>query len=602
MHTRMIRSFLRDLAHVVSASACVAALTQRADGQVTETWRREEPTGPITVYQLANSVVLTDGSIVHAGTRSNPSPGVVKDVLLVRYAANGTTLWSRTFSPSGSSDTAIDLALDPSSGDLVLAGTTRAGGATNDDMRLSRFDAQGAPLWTTTYSTTTDDTPRFVRCDASGSIWVLGRSLQVPPQLLATFLLGFTSGGAQFAAVPLTPSGGEFGMDVHPAGGIAVMLEIAGPLATRRIETSRIDAAGNVLWTRSRPSGGSDFFFRTGRRLVCDAAGNTFVCGNTGTFQPFIVKYDAAGTEIWARAHDDGMNYHHWPVAIAVDAQGASVVVGISEEITISEFGFAMRCDASGNVSWHHDDASASPLPRTNYTDVAIDAHGDAVVVGVCSTPTGTQGVLARYGRDGTRRDFSILQWPPYSRLWECLRTGDGDLYVNGLVGTNIVTARFHEQGVAFCVGDGSAGACPCGNMSPTYEQSGCRYNASGSSRLAEEGIARIGADSIVLALRGAPADGPVIFVQGDQRANGGAGLLYGDGLLCVGGNVTRLGTRNAINGVARLGASGPHVSALGHVTAPGVYTYQAIHRSQASFCTPSAMGTSNGLELTWSP
>ena len=116
-------------------------------------------------------------------------------------------------------------------------------------------------------------------------------------------------------------------------------------------------------------------------------------------------------------------------------------------------------------------------------------------------------------------------------------------------------------------------------------------------------GTARISADTVVLIASGLPAMGAVLFLQGSAAENGGAGSALGDGLLCVGGTIVRLGTRTSAAGVVSFPASGdPSLSVRG---APGlgtIRTYQAWYRNAANYCTPSTFNLTNASRITWAP
>jgi hypothetical protein len=125
--------------------------------------------------------------------------------------------------------------------------------------------------------------------------------------------------------------------------------------------------------------------------------------------------------------------------------------------------------------------------------------------------------------------------------------------------------------------------------------------NAAGAN-LAANGSASLASDSITLTSTGTP-NASVLFFQGTQRVNGGAGTIFGDGLRCVAGAVTRLGTSSASAGEARVPTPlDPPVSTLGAIAAPGTFHYQVWYRNAADFCTASTFNLTNGLSLTWTP
>jgi hypothetical protein len=91
-----------------------------------------------------------------------------------------------------------------------------------------------------------------------------------------------------------------------------------------------------------------------------------------------------------------------------------------------------------------------------------------------------------------------------------------------------------------------------------------------------------------------------VLFFQGTQQT----GATFGDGLRCASGTLVRLGTGNAIGGIASHPRTGdPAISVRGGIAQAGqVRHYQAWYRNAAAFCTASTFNLTNGLSATWQP
>jgi len=156
--------------------------------------------------------------------------------------------------------------------------------------------------------------------------------------------------------------------------------------------------------------------------------------------------------------------------------------------------------------------------------------------------------------------------------------------------------------GTRYCFGDGAGSACPCGNESPLFHDEGCLSSVGVGVRLDAMGLASLAADSLLLTASGLPDGQLTVFFQGTEREAAG-GVVFGDGLLCVSGAFTRLGSSIATVATAvmpRPGA-GP-ISPRGVVTEPGTRTYQAWFRDPADFCTPAAYNLSGAVEVFWGP
>jgi hypothetical protein len=178
----------------------------------------------------------------------------------------------------------------------------------------------------------------------------------------------------------------------------------------------------------------------------------------------------------------------------------------------------------------------------------------------------------------------------------------DGTLIVAG-VGTNVKAYRTPATGTsAFCFGDGSGTACPCGNSGAAGRGCASSVNASGAL-LAASGAASLVNDTLVLAGSGMP-NSSALYFQGTSVQGGGAGVVFGDGLRCAGGTVIRLGTKANVAGASQYPAAGDAtVSVRGLVPGVGaVRHYQVWYRNAAAFCTSDTFNLTNGLSVTWQP
>ena len=153
---------------------------------------------------------------------------------------------------------------------------------------------------------------------------------------------------------------------------------------------------------------------------------------------------------------------------------------------------------------------------------------------------------------------------------------------------------------VNFCAGDGTGMGCPCGNNSPVGANAGCLNTSNVGGTLRAFGTPSVANDSFVL-LGSDMTNGTCLYFQGTARDNGGAGTMFGDGLSCAGGTLTRLGTKHNGVGASHYPSVGDTaISVTGAVTSPGTRTYQAWYRNTAPFCSPSGFNLTNGVEVAW--
>lgn len=195
--------------------------------------------------------------------------------------------------------------------------------------------------------------------------------------------------------------------------------------------------------------------------------------------------------------------------------------------------------------------------------------------------------------------------------------TWDGALLVADLPETNGVdllasiyggqsvgrtTGRFEacgQTGRITCVGDGSSGACPCGNNSPTAAQAGCVHSLGTGGALRAGGIASLTQET--LHLDGSSMnDGPVIYYQGTQPNL----IPFGDGFICATGSIIRLRLLFNSGGASNdPEPGGPALSVQGFITSPGTRYYSARYRDgDLSYCTSGTFNYTNGVAIVWSP
>jgi hypothetical protein len=153
--------------------------------------------------------------------------------------------------------------------------------------------------------------------------------------------------------------------------------------------------------------------------------------------------------------------------------------------------------------------------------------------------------------------------------------------------------------GLPFCFGDGTATACPCGNAGGAGRGCAGSVNPLGAL-LGASGTASLSTDTLLLRGSDMP-NATCLYFQGTSQENGGSGSVFGDGLRCAGGLVTRLGIKlNVANGSSYPGATDPPIHVQGNVTQPGMRTYQVWYRNAAAFCTPATFNLSNGILIAW--
>jgi Secretion system C-terminal sorting domain len=163
----------------------------------------------------------------------------------------------------------------------------------------------------------------------------------------------------------------------------------------------KFDPIGNILWTKSISGNRYDVC----EGLQVDASGNIYIAGryssdnlnlgslilnNTGGWDTFLAKYDAAGSLIWAR-NSNGIG-HDIAYDLAIDKSGNSYITGYYQDSTVS-FGqiqlnnsspvfpdiYIVKYDTQGNAVWANDVSGFA----TDYAmGIDVDTSGNCYITG----------------------------------------------------------------------------------------------------------------------------------------------------------------------------------------------------------------------------
>jgi hypothetical protein len=187
-----------------------------------------------------------------------------------------------------------------------------------------------------------------------------------------------------------------------------------------------------------------------------------------------------------------------------------------------------------------------------------------------------------------------------------------------GLLGSFHLTLNFHgacpspHPGSYDCVpGTAAVLACPCGNpQSPALSIRGCNNSsATGGATLISSGIASLAADILVFHAIDEKPTASSILLQGNAFNAGG--IVFGQGIRCVAGNLKRLYLHTASGGnvTAPSGADAPvsaRSAALGDpIPAGTTREYLMYYRDPVVLggcASSSTFNATQGQSITWQP
>jgi len=169
------------------------------------------------------------------------------------------------------------------------------------------------------------------------------------------------------------------------------------------------------------------------------------------------------------------------------------------------------------------------------------------------------------------------------------------------------ISPKLGDAGYAMCFGDGSGSMCPARNVGKRGR--GCENSLGmGGGLMSAGGVARVSQDSIALDAQYLPRKSTALFLQGTGCRNQGLGLPFGDGLMCLGGSVIRLGAVRVDGGAAMFPpradpASTVSVSMAGRIPPRGGERfYQVMYRDENPYGPRAHFNLTNAWSMTWVP
>lgn len=229
-----------------------------------------------------------------------------------------------------------------------------------------------------------------------------------------------------------------------------------------------------------------------------------------------------------------------------------------------------------------------------------IDAYG---VIGVDGTGTAweyTDSYAIRCNSTANGGAFSEANWsiPGFNTLEEGCGGDDVCELANILAQTTPgVNAGCGSGGLGtpFCFGDGTSTVCPCGNVGASGE--GCANSAGAGAILTASGTIVASNDDLVLSGSQLPPSVPGLFFSGPNNISSGAGSLFGDGIRCAGGSLTRLE-------VVFADGSGNSTTTVGIASSilatTGTQSYMQLWYRDPSGPCGGGFNVSNALDIVW--
>lgn len=297
------------------------AFLTRIDATGAPLWTRQfGSNGAEDGYGLALS---PDGSIYVCGPTSGsfaaPNAGDY-DAFLAKFDPSGNAIWTKQFG-TAQYDNAFRLAVDASTGDILVGGETRGSlGAANAgdlDPFIARFDADGNQLWVRQFGSSGADRLGNLTLDPAGNAVAIGTAaggFDGHPSHggLDAWIVRLDGAGTEILSAQVGGAGDESGQSIRPEP--SGLMHIAGRIREPGMIESDVwratlatsgaldlsaalpaPSTDEVTWAAAESSDGDLFLVGTSAAVAPGAGlwGHPIAGGNDG----FVLRFDAPGTD-----------------------------------------------------------------------------------------------------------------------------------------------------------------------------------------------------------------------------------------------------------------------------------------------------------------
>jgi hypothetical protein len=330
--------------------------------------------GPTDGNDVATAMAVDDAGFVYvSGT----------DFSTIKYSPSGTQRWVQQYAGGYATCMAID-----QSANIYVAGAFKTD-TSGYDYAAIKFDSAGNRKWVSTYAGSNgSDQVNGIAVDKQGNVYITGASA------------GASDMWCDYITVKISPSGGilwtqRFGgsyMTNERATAITVsdsgFVYVTGYFdkfynhGRYDFGTIKYTPEGDTVWTRFYNGTGNDDDIP--HAIAVDHEGNVYITGQSwgNWYDDYAtLKYNAAGTLLWAACYNGPVNSFDKAYSLKLDASGNVYITGASGGLGINYDYATIKYSNSGVQQWVA--RYNGPDNQDDYaTALTIDNKGNILVTG----------------------------------------------------------------------------------------------------------------------------------------------------------------------------------------------------------------------------
>lgn len=315
---------------------------RKYDPEGQEIWTVVDPAGPETGVIASGIAIDGAGNIAVVGSDFSVEEEAW-DILVRRYAPDGSLLWSRTHAGTGGlEDVGVGAACNDG-GMIVAVGYVSKAVPDGDERQMTldawvgTFDGDGNSLWSHVHDGpgSGHDAALDAAIAENGDILVAGYESGDREDDNVWLRRYDTSGETLWTRTYDGPAHGRdrgTSVTLDPEGKILLSGHIDVPGEAWNALVRKYEPDGELIWTSTYD--GADSVFDAANDIVTDAEGNVFVTGfeyvEGDKFDVLVRKYHSDGDPIWTVTHSGDAAGDDSGAGIAIDQDGFVYVAGSS--------------------------------------------------------------------------------------------------------------------------------------------------------------------------------------------------------------------------------------------------------------------------------